>query len=217
MKVPVEEAVRYLRAGTDPETRRMAEDAAKTLESRVAPRYLWRACRIERGGEGIFLPEAALTLPGTLAEKMLAECGTAVLMVCTLGAEFDRMEREWQARDMARAAVLDACGSAWTEAACDAAEEEIRNRFPGMYLTDRFSPGYGDLPLSLQADFLRALDAGRKLGITANESFLMLPSKSVTAVTGLADRPQGAKIRGCAYCGLRENCEYRRGGKFCGV
>jgi NSS family neurotransmitter:Na+ symporter len=38
----------------------------------------------------------------------------------------------------------------------------------------------------------------------------------VTAVIGLADRPQGAKIRGCAYCGMRENCEYRRGGKFCG-
>ena len=217
MKVPVEEALRYLRAGADPETRRMAEETAAAMESRLTPRFLWRACRIERGGGNISLPEAALTLPGTLAEKMLAECGTAVLMVCTLGAEFDRMEREWQARDMARAAVLDACGSAWTEAACDAAEEEIRSRFPGMYLTDRFSPGYGDLPLSLQADFLRATDAGRKLGITANESFLMLPSKSVTAVIGLADRPQGAKIRGCAYCGMRENCEYRRGGKFCGV
>ena len=216
MKVPVEEALRYLRAGADPESRRMAEDAAKTLESRVAPRYLWRACRIERGGEGIFLPEAALTLPGTLAEKMLAECGTAVLMVCTLGAEFDRMEREWQARDMARAAVMDTCGSAWTEAVCDAAEEEIRGRFPGKYLTDRFSPGYGDLPLSLQADFLRALDGGRKLGITANESFLLLPCKSVTAIVGLSDRPQGAKIRGCAYCAMREECAYRKDGKFCG-
>ena len=195
MKVPVEEALRYLRAGADPETRRMAEETAAAMESRLTPRFLWRACRIERGGGSISLPEAALTLPGTLAE----------------------MQRAWSARDMARAAVLDACGSAWTEAACDAAEEEIRSRFPGMYLTDRFSPGYGDLPLSLQADFLRATDAGRKLGITANESFLMLPSKSVTAVIGLADRPQGAKIRGCAYCGMRENCEYRRGGKFCGV
>ena len=194
----------------------MAEDAARMLESRLAPRYLWRACRIERGGEGIFLPEAALTLPGTLAEKMLAECDTAVLMVCTLGAGFDRLEKEWEARDMARAAVMDACGSAWTEAVCDAAEEEMRSRFPGMYLTDRFSPGYGDLPLSLQADFLRALDGGRKLGITANESFLLLPCKSVTAIIGLSDRPQGARIRGCAYCALREECTYRIRGEFCG-
>ena len=218
IRIPVEEALRYMRAANaDEGTRRLAEETAKMLEERLQPRYLWRACRIDRSGGGIAMPEAALELPGTLAEKMLAECDTAVLLVCTLGAGFDRIMKEWEARDMARAAVMDVCGSAWTESVCDAAEAEIRNRFPGMYCTDRFSPGYGDLPLSLQADFLRALDAGRKLGITANESFLLLPCKSVTAVIGLSDRPQGAKIRGCAYCAMREDCAYRKGGKFCGV
>ena len=218
MKVPVEEALRYIgAAGADGDTRRLAEDTARMLEERLQPRYLWRACRIERNGRALFLPEAALSLPGKLAGNMLAECDTAVLLVCTLGAGFDRLEKEWEARDMARAAMMDTCGSAWTESVCDAAEEEIRSRFPGRFTTDRFSPGYGDLPLSLQADFLRATDAGRKLGITVNESFLLFPCKSVTAVIGLSDRPQGAKIRGCAYCSLRENCKYRAGGKFCGA
>ena len=217
IKVPVEEALLYMGAAkADDATRQLAEETAKMLEERLLPRYLWRACRIERNEEGVFLPEAGMTLPGTLAEKMLAECDTAVLLVCTLGAGFDRMEKEWEARDMARAAVMDVCGSAWTEAVCDAAEEEIRSRFPGRYTTDRFSPGYGDLPLDLQAGFLQALDAGRKLGITANESFLLLPCKSVTAIIGLSDRPQGARIRGCAYCALREECTYRTRGEFCG-
>ena len=218
MKIPVEEALRYIGAArADEATRRMAEETADMLESQLRPRFLWHAFRIDRSGGKLSLPEAGLALPGTLAEKMLAECGAAVLLVCTLGAGFDRLEKEWEARDMARAAVMDACGSAWTETACDAAEEEIRTRFPDRFLTDRFSPGYGDLPLSLQADFLRALDGGRKLGITVNESFLLLPCKSVTAVIGLSDRPQGAKIRGCGFCDLRENCEYRKEGAFCGV
>ena len=218
IRVPVDEALRYMGAAkADPETRRLAEECARTLEDRLVPRFLWRACRIDRDGGEIRLPEAGIALSGELARKMLAECDTAVLLVCTIGAGFDRLEKEWEARDMARAAVMDTCGSAWTEAVCDAAEEEIRGRFPGKYLTDRFSPGYGDLPLSLQADFLRALDGGRKLGITANESFLLLPCKSVTAVIGLSDRLQGAKIRGCAYCSLRENCEYRTRGETCGV
>ena len=217
MKIPVEEALRYIGAAeADAETRRMAEEAAALLESRLTPRYVWRAFRTARSEAGVLLPEAGITLPGKLAGNMLAECGTAVLLVCTLGAGFDRLEKEWETRDMARAAMMDACGSAWAEAACDEAERGIAGRFPGMYRTDRFSPGYGDLPLRLQADFLRALDAGRKLGVTANESFLLLPCKSVTAVIGLSDRPQGAKIRGCAVCGLRENCEYRRRGRFCG-
>ena len=218
IRIPVEEALRYMgAANADEGTRRLAEETAEMLEERLQPRYLWRACRIDRSGDGIALPEAGMELPGTLAEKMLAECDTAALLVCTLGAGFDRIMKEWEARDMARAAVMDVCGSAWTESACDAAEAEIRGRFPGMYCTDRFSPGYGDLPLSLQADFLRALDAGRKLGITANESFLLLPCKSVTAVIGLSGRPQGAKIRGCAYCAMKGTCEYRKKGDFCGV
>ena len=218
VKVPVGEALRYMgAANADGATRRLAEETAKMLEERLQPRFVWRACRVDRSGEGVVLPEAGMTLPGTLAAKMLAECGTAVLLACTLGAGFDRMQKEWEARDMARAAVMDVCGSAWTEAMCDAAEEEIRGRFPGRYLTDRFSPGYGDLPLSLQADFLRVLDAGRKLGLTANESFLLLPCKSVTAVIGVSDRPQGARIRGCAHCALRDACEYRKKGENCGV
>ena len=217
MTIPVEEALRYIgAAGADAQTRRMAEETARMMEERLRPSRVWRAFRTEKRREGIALPEAGITLGGTLAEKMLAECDTAVLLVCTLGAGFERLEKEWEARDMARAAVMDACGSAWTETVCDEAEAEIRERFPGHFLTDRFSPGYGDLPLSLQADILRATDAGRKLGITVNDSFLLLPCKSVTAVIGLADKPQGAKIRGCGCCALRDNCEYRKAGKNCG-
>ena len=217
MKIPVEEALRYMGAAkADAETRRLAEETAEMLEKRLRPRFLWRSFPIDWKGAEIRLEGSEIRLPGSLAEKMLAECDTAVLLVCTLGAEFDRMMQEWEKRDMARAAVMDVCGSAWTEAVCDEAEEEIRGRFPGRFLTDRFSPGYGDLPLELQKGFLQALDAGRKLGITANDSFLLLPCKSVTAVIGLADRPQGAKIRGCGYCALREECAYRRDGKFCG-
>ena len=217
MNIPVEEALRYIGAAkAEGETRRMAEETARLLEKSLSPRHVWRALRIEREEETISLPEAGITLPGKLARNMLADCGSAALLVCTLGAGYERLEKEWEARDMARAAVMDACASAWTETVCDEAEAEIRGRFPDSFLTDRFSPGYGDLPLSLQADILRATDAGRKLGITVNSSFLLLPCKSVTAVIGLADRPQGAKIRGCGYCAMREECKYRKAGKFCG-
>ena len=218
MKIPVDEALRYIgAANADEATRRMAEETAGLLENRLRPRFLWHAFRISREGTGICLAEAGIRLPGKMAETMLAECDTAALLTVTLGAGFDRMMKEWETRDMARAAVMDSCGSAWTESVCDEAEEAIRERFPGKYCTDRFSPGYGDLPLSLQPEILRALDAGRKLGITANDSFLLLPCKSVTAVIGLSDRPQPARIRGCAYCGLRETCKYRKRGEHCGV
>ena len=86
---------------------------------------------------------------------------------------------------------------------------------PDSFLTDRFSPGYGDLPLSLQPEICSALDAARRLGLHVTEHFLLNPSKSVTAVIGLSDRPQMARIRGCGHCAMYETCALRKGGKRC--
>ena len=55
----------------------------------------------------------------------------------------------------------------------------------GRTCTPRFSPGYGDLPLETQRDVFRLLDCERKIGVWLNESLLMTPSKSVTAIFGL--------------------------------
>jgi len=139
-----------------------------------------------------------------------------VILAATLGARFDAMLRAQQARDMAQAVIMDACASAYIDAACDEAEKEIAARFPGQYLTDRFSPGYGDLPLSVQTELCRALDTQRTLGVHVTDHFLLNPSKTITAVIGLADRPQAARIRGCAYCRLQKHCPYQ-GGKRCAL
>ena len=216
MTVNVEEALRYLGAGdADDELRRAMADTAKELEARITPRWIWRIFPLEK--EPLRLQGSEVALPGNLARRMLADCGQAALMACTLGAEFDRMMRAAQARDMARAVMLDACGSALVEAGCDAAEREIAGRMPGLYLTDRFSPGYGDLPLETQRGLCAALDVARRLGVSLTESCLMNPQKTVTAVIGLADRPQMARIRGCAYCMMNKTCALRKGGKRCAV
>lgn len=218
MELDVSEALRYLGVGPGaPEAlRRQAEEVASTLTAALRPRYTYRVCALERDGGAFTLPEAGVTLTGATAARMLAQCDQAVLLGCTLGPRFDAMLRTEQARDMVRAVILDACGSAWVEAGCDEAEKELAARLPGRYLTDRFSPGYGDLPLSLQSAICAALDAQRRLGIHVTDSCLMNPSKSVTAIIGLSDRPQAARIRGCAYCSMRETCALRKGGKHCG-
>ena len=218
MRLNREDALRYLRmqrAGA--EQRAALEDAAALLEARITPRYVYRVFDVQTAPGGAYLPQAGLLLPGRMAAEMLRECSRAALLLCTLGAAFDALMRAWEQRDMARAVLLDACGSAYVEAGCDAAEEEIAARHPGLYRTDRFSPGYGDLPLALQDDFLRVLDGGRRLGVQAAESHLLIPVKSVTAVIGLAGRQQRARIRGCGYCALREECALRKGGASCEI
>lgn len=219
MKLDLSEPLRYLGVRGEPDPALLAQlsAAADRLTRSVTPRYVWRAFPLSRSEEGPALEGAGLILSGSMAGRMLADCSQAVLLACTLGAGFEALLRAEQARSMARAAMLDACGSAWVEAGCDQAEGEISARFPGLYLTDRFSPGYGDLPLELQRDICALLDAQRRLGVQVTASLLMNPTKSVTAVIGLSERPQPARIRGCGFCNLRGSCQYRKEGKTCGA
>lgn len=219
MELDIDEALRYagVRGEAPDALRRQAASVAAELTAAVRPRYTYRIFPMERREEGYFLPGADILLPGESAARMLAECDRAALLACTLGARFDAMLRTEQARDMARALLLDGCGSAWVEAGCDRAERELGARLPGAYLTDRFSPGYGDLPLDLQPAVCAVLDTQRRLGLCVTESLLMNPGKSVTAVIGIAAGPQPARIRGCAYCAMRERCTLRKGGKHCGI
>lgn len=219
MELNLSEALRCLGVGGEPDPALSAQlsAAADKLTRSVTPRWVWRVFPLTSGPSGPALEGAGLTLPGGLAGRMLGDCSQAVLLMCTLGAGFESLLRAEQARGMARAALLDACASAWVEAGCDEAEKEIAARFPALHLTDRFSPGYGDLPLPLQRDVCALLDAPRRLGVQVTDSFLLNPSKTVTAVIGLSERPQPARIRGCGFCGLRETCQYRKGGKTCGA
>ena len=218
MKPDVGEALRYLGIPHPPgELRREAERMADELSDAIQPRYFYRVLPIKRLPDSVHLQGTGIALTGTTAFGMLAGCDRAVLLACTLGTRFDALLLSAQARDMSKAVICDALGSAFVEAGCDEAEQDISTRFPNLFLTDRFSPGYGDLPLSVQPDICAALDAPRRLGITVTPSLLMNPVKSVTAVIGLSGSPQPARIRGCEYCNLRETCQFRKEGKRCGA
>lgn len=140
------------------------------------------------------------------------------LMAVTLGAETDRRQLLLERESMADAVVFDAVCTAMTESAADACEEKLRRDVSaeGYFLNSRYSPGYGDFPVTQQGEVLDLLDAGRRLGITLTEGFLMLPRKSVSAVLGIfRERPESA-ARGCGICSMRETCRVRKEGGNCG-
>lgn len=210
------EALRYMRSDNVPEIRDKAEKALNLLRESSPAKYLYRVFGIEKTDNGYMLSGSGIVLRGKSAETMLRGCHSAAIMICTLGFGFEAELRKAQARSMADAVILDACGSALVEEACDEAEREISSALPGMHLTDRFSPGYGDLSLDLQTEISRVLNAEKLLGVHLNESLLFYPSKTVSAIIGIADEKQPARIRGCDYCSMRESCSLRKRGGSCG-
>lgn len=185
------------------------------VQAAVRPRRLWRAFPMENGCR----PAGTnLTLEGADIRAHLAGCAQVVLMAATLGPDVETLLMRAQVSDMARAVVLDACASSAIELVCDGLEEELRAECAaqGLYLTDRYSPGYGDMPICQQGDFCRVLDTQRRMGLTVSGRDLLIPRKSVTAVLGIADTPRTRRSRGCEHCGMFRTCAYRKEGGCCG-
>ena len=144
-----------------------------------------------------------------LLEEHLRGCESVILFAATVGGELDRLIAREQLLSPAKAVLLSAVGAERVEALCDAfcADVEAEAKERGLYPRSRFSPGYGDLPLRVQKDVFRTLDLTRKLGMTLNESLLMYPTKSVTAIIGLGREKDGTAscAHHCAAC-ERKTC-----------
>lgn len=149
-------------------------------------------------------------IPGADIKKLLEGCRNVVLFGATLGMETERLLRKAQVRSMEEALLLDACADSAIEAVCDRFCAELEKKLAPCYLTDRFSPGYGDLPLEFQKVIFQKLDLTAHCGIRLTDSCLMIPQKSVTAIIGISDTPKPQPIRGCEQCNLREVCEKRK-------
>ena len=121
-------------------------------------------------------------------KEHLAGCGEILLFACTAGAETDRRIARAKLLSPARGLLMHAIGAQQVEGACDRLCRQLEEQFPDRQLTDRYSPGYGDLPLTLQREVMEALDCGRTVGITLTDSLLMTPSKSVTAIIGMKEK-----------------------------
>lgn len=212
------EVLKYLRyrgGEIPPEIEQQIQDCMDAVLRVARPRFRFVPFTLQREAHGLRLAGTGFALPGQQIAALLKSCARCVLMAATLGGEIEGLLRRTQLTDLARAVILDACASAAIENVCDNLETEILAQFPGMHLTDRFSPGYGDMPISVQRAFCDVLDTGRAIGLTVSQSGILLPRKSVTAVVGLADTPQPKRFRGCAYCSLFATCVYRKDGKTC--
>ncbi|MBP8639866.1 MAG: methionine synthase [Oscillospiraceae bacterium] len=218
IQVDIHEACRYMGCPIDADTsvQTAVKNAAALIEKTSVPRVITKICDIDKTN-GIYLKGTGLQLSGKAIASLLHNCEQCAIFCATIGSEFEALIRKWQLKDLAFATMLDACASSAVESLCDSVEAALARDFgaQGYYLTDRFSPGYGDLPLSIQPDFCAALDTTRKIGVSISESGIMIPRKTVTAVIGFSKYPQKHIQTGCSGCSLSADCKFRENGVTC--
>ena len=214
-----DEALRYMGMPpkrADKELCALVEDCARAVEQAVQPRWCAQNTALSFEEEGVRL-DSGLLLPGQELKKHLSGCDRAVVFCATLGAQVDGLIRRAECTDMTRALALEGCANAAVEGLCDQIEEQVREEHPGKYFPFRFSPGYGDLPLTVQKELLALLDAPRTIGLCATSSHILTPRKSVTAILGVSHRPVEQRKKSCIGCPARDGCAYRKSGGHCGI
>lgn len=172
--------------------------AARAIAKEVAqPKHLVKAVCFLPVTNGINAD--GLLLVGHDIKSHLSNCKEGYLIAATLGSQMDEAIRRESLLSVAKGMALSAYASTLIEAHLDTLCQSL------MPITERFSPGYGDLPLHTQPAFLQAIGASR-IGLYLTDGLMLVPEKSVTAIVGKTANP--IKQTHCETCN-QVACPYR--------
>lgn len=179
------EILRYMQADADSDKSveladQCIEECTRVIKARV--------CFAEMKIEYVAEKKNALYIGDVRIEsadlsRNLSGCDKAIVFAATVGLELDRLAARYSIVSPTKALCVSAIGTERVETLCDIFCDSIKRKYKKV--RPRFSPGYGDLSLSLQRDIFSLLDCSKNIGVFLSDSMLMTPAKSVTAIVGV--------------------------------
>lgn len=214
-QLDLSEIKRYAGLQTSEFSAERLQAAADSVILTAQPKATWQLYSYDSATATV---QAAKTyhLPGQSICRHLAGAEQIIFLAATIGETVETaIARQFQQGEYTAAVLMDAAATTAVEAVADQLERALRAQFnpQGYNLTPRFSPGYGDWPLTGQATVL-PLTGGSTLGITLTEAFMLYPRKSVTAVIGLVPNTKSPAKEtipadNCARC-QKTDCPARK-------
>ncbi len=190
--LPCNEVLRYMRCRPgDAQMEALADEGIAAVTPLLRGRACFARFPLVMDDEAVHLGFA--DTESRSLRRHLAGCDKVLVFAATVGSDIDRLLTRLSAVSPARAVAADAAAvaaiEAWCDRLCEGWEREARTA--GRETRVRFSAGYGDCPLELQIPLIAALDTPRRIGVTLTDSLLMTPTKSVTALVGIAPSEKG--------------------------
>jgi len=147
---------------------------------------------------------------GAIITSQLKHSTSLAIFVSSAGPRLEQWAGELMAQgDMMRGYLVDAIASEYVEQASVWLEKQIGAHVQsrGWKMTNRYSPGYCDWPVSEQHKLFSLLPE-KFCGITLTESSLMVPIKSLSGIIGLGPDVKRGAFQ-CNICDLKD-CFRRR-------
>ena len=191
-----------------PELEEKIDSLIEEVKSKARVKYVYEIFDIKLEDEKINF--ANVSFISKQLAKNLNGCHKVILLAITLGNEVDLLIRRYSSLDSTSMVFLQAIAAEYLEKCIDEIEKEVvENSDEKLYVKPRFSPGYGDLNISYQKDFVTLLNTPKKIGLSLTNAGMLTPTKSVTAIIGLTKedfRNKNADNK-CNSCNA--NCSFR--------
>lgn len=176
--IPCKDIMLYsgCRHSTDEKLTALCNECLKELKEKLTLRAVYTEVSINFDGD--FVDFGVYKTESKSLKKFLGESKKAYIFAATIGIGADMLISRYSTLSPSKAVILDGCATAAIECFCDYLCGEVFK----VPCQERFSPGYGDLPLSMQPKILNLLSTHLNIGLTMTDSMLLTPTKSVTAI-----------------------------------
>ena len=183
---------------------------AKTL---TRSNYIQTVKKISTLGKDFIELEGGIRLSTSKITKLVKGATHIVIFLVTIGDLIETKAGDLTlGKEPLEGYLLDRIGSFAVESLAESLEAGVRKDYMKQKksVSMRYSPGYCDWPIEEQEMLNKLLDFS-KIGVSLNESYMMKPKKSISAMVAIADKGIFTKTGStCEICEMKD-CTYRRG------
>ncbi|WP_042277329.1 vitamin B12 dependent-methionine synthase activation domain-containing protein [[Clostridium] dakarense] len=195
-------------------------ECIKLAKEKINPRYMLRVYPILRKKENneIEIKGSNIKFSSKDLYKLLENCDECIIIATTVGMEIEKEIRKYSYAELTKSIILDACATTAIEEFCDLLQDDLKLKLSnqGKYITNRYSPGYGDLSIDTNIEIINFLNSPKEIGLTITENKIMIPRKSVIAIIGISNSKVEVENKSCLNCKNYDSCKYKRGDEACG-
>jgi hypothetical protein len=155
--------------------------------------------------------EGGMRIGGGPVMEVLRGAEQLVAAVCAVGAGVDERIKEYQLeKEHFKALILDEVAS-W---AVDQLRQGLYHQLQAemqaksWHTSSMLSPGESAWTVDDQKVIFQLLDTSQ-IGVSLNDSCLMLPLKSLSMIMGIGRQEMGVEgLSNCDFCSIKEKCRY---------
>ena len=168
----------------------LVSDYAEHADDLIDPSYSYVIRNIQQVQNSYATIEGPIVFKSSVIARLLEQCGQVAVFLTTIGGHLEEMVSQLSKDGfMLQASVLDAIGSSAAEKMAESVQRMImeESKPRGLYISQRFSPGYCDWNVKQQKEIFQAMN-GDFAGIRLTSECLMLPRKSISGIIGIGPR-----------------------------